>query len=393
MKAYEEEQIEDLESILKYGTEALFDNDDSKDIRYDDAAIDNLLNREQYREAATELQIKEVEELEGREKDEGALSFSYAKVWQADGTTEELEVTEKNDENESDFWEKFLIEQQAQKEKKKQEKREAELKLGRGGRKRTTVSYVESSHSKAIAAAKKDQVGKDDEFVLHEEESDDEFEGHRAQEPDLLNGMMPLKKQKIDDSSAQKKKGKSPIQFVSVTPVKQAKPGPAPPPKPVQLRPILTEWEWIIPAGYQHLLWNTVVLPGILDIVVKYQNEHQTVASAPTPHYGHLKAVILSEIWKRVHEYSKREMDREFVTEVNSGLNQKLATERFHLKFAFFNENINRTLHQVIQGYINFYENEVHYQIRRAEVDKQTYDLKMKMDQLRAIDSQHEYAL
>ncbi|KAL7319394.1 hypothetical protein PS15m_002531 [Mucor circinelloides] len=395
MKADEEEQIEDLESILKYGTEALFDNDDSKDIRYDDAAIDNLLNREQYREAATELQIKEVEELEGRDKDEGALSFSYAKVWQADGTTEELEVTEKNDENESDFWEKFLIEQQAQKEKKKQEKREAELKLGRGGRKRTTVSYVESSHSKAVAAAKKDQVGKDDEFVLHEEESDDEFEGHRAQEPDLLNGMMPLKKQKLDDSSAQTKKGKNPIQFVSVTPVKQAKPGPgppppAPPPKPVQFRPILTEWEWIIPAGYQHLLWNTIVLPGILDIVVKYQNEHQTVANAPTPHYSHLKTVILSEIWKRVHEHSKREMDREFVAEVNSGLDQKLATERFHLKFAFFNENINSTLHQVIQGYINFYENEVHYQIRRAEVDRHTYDQKMKMDHLRAIDSQHE---
>lgn len=140
MKADEEENVvEDLESILKFGTEALFDNDDSKDIRYDDSAIDNLLNREQYREAATELQIKEVEELEGIDKEQGTMNFSFAKVWQADGTTEELEVDETETPNESDFWDKFLIEQQNQKEKKKQAKREAELKLGRGGRKRTAV--------------------------------------------------------------------------------------------------------------------------------------------------------------------------------------------------------------------------------------------------------------
>lgn len=139
MKADEEENIEDLESILKFGTEALFDNDDSKDIRYDDSAIDNLLNREQYREAATEMQIKEVEKLEGIDKEQNMMNFSFAKVWQADGTTEDLEVTENGNQNESDFWEKFLIEQQAQKEKKKKERREAELKLGRGGRKRTAV--------------------------------------------------------------------------------------------------------------------------------------------------------------------------------------------------------------------------------------------------------------
>ncbi|KAI8640052.1 P-loop containing nucleoside triphosphate hydrolase protein [Parasitella parasitica] len=139
MKAEEEEQIEDLESILKFGTEALFDDDDSKDIRYDETAIDNLLDREQYREAATELQIKEVEELEGIEKDQNMMNFSYAKVWRADGTTEELEVSETSKENETDFWEKFLMEQQAQKEQKKKEKREAELRMGRGGRKRTAV--------------------------------------------------------------------------------------------------------------------------------------------------------------------------------------------------------------------------------------------------------------
>ncbi|KAK4515941.1 40S ribosomal protein S21 [Mucor velutinosus] len=379
MKADEEEQIEDLESILKYGTEALFDNDDSKDIRYDDAAIDNLLNREQYREAATELQIKEVEELEGREKDEGSMSFSYAKVWQADGTTEELEITEKDDENESDFWEKFLIEQQAQKEKKRQEKREAELKLGRGGRKRTAVSYAESNNIKPVPISLRRQQGRDDEFVLQEEESeDDDNEDHGFNKPDLNADMTHTKKPKLDEMAPKKKSKASTHNTSTVVPL-----------QPVRQIP-LTEWEWIIPARYQQVLWYQIVFPGINDICNRYATDHPTTANAPTAQYGHHKAAILSDIWKRVHEFSKTEMDKEFLAEVGSGLSPEVATERFHLKFAFYNENVNRLLHQVMQGYIHFYENEVYYKIKRSEINALQSEDKLKADQLRALDSQHE---
>jgi SNF2 family DNA or RNA helicase len=144
MKIDEEENLEDIESILKFGTEALFADDDSKDIIYDTAAIDNLLNREQYREIATEQQKKEIEELEGKSTESGGFNFSFAKVWQADGTTEELPVDgeQTTEHNDTDFWEKFLLEQQRQAAKKKEEKRLAELNLGRGARKRATVVNV-----------------------------------------------------------------------------------------------------------------------------------------------------------------------------------------------------------------------------------------------------------
>lgn len=144
MKADEEEKLEDIESILKYGTEALFSDDASKDITYDAAAIDNLLDREQYREIAAEQQKKEVEELEGKSAENGSSNFSFAKIWQADGTTEELPLNDEQtvEHSGTDFWEKFLLEQQQQAMKLKEEKRLAELNLGRGARKRATVVNI-----------------------------------------------------------------------------------------------------------------------------------------------------------------------------------------------------------------------------------------------------------
>lgn len=138
MNDTEEENLEDIESILKHGTEALFSDDGSKDIVYDTAAIDNLLDREQYREVATKQQEKEAKELEDKSSANGAASFAFAKVWQADGSTEELTEEEANDKD-TDFWDKFLKEQQVLAEKKKEEKRLAELNLGRGARKRAVV--------------------------------------------------------------------------------------------------------------------------------------------------------------------------------------------------------------------------------------------------------------
>ncbi|KAI8376843.1 P-loop containing nucleoside triphosphate hydrolase protein [Blakeslea trispora] len=168
MRGDEEEKLEDIESILKFGTEALFADDNSKDITYDDAAIDNLLNREQYRQVATEQQIQEIKESEEESKREnGGMNFSFAQVWQVDGTVKELNENEVEEEEkkESDFWNKFLKEQQAAAEKKKAEKIIAEQNLGRGARKRAHITYTE----KQSEDQPKKQKEKDEDFVYVEE--------------------------------------------------------------------------------------------------------------------------------------------------------------------------------------------------------------------------------
>lgn len=151
MKDKEDVDLEDVEAILKYGTEALFSDDTSKDIVYDSSAIENLLDREQYRETATEQQQKEVEELEGQANDKGAMNFSFAKIWKSDGTSEELAEDTNEDDNkkDADFWEQFLLEQQAALEKKKEERRLAELNYGRGARKRTAVVSIVLNNMRA----------------------------------------------------------------------------------------------------------------------------------------------------------------------------------------------------------------------------------------------------
>lgn len=144
MKENEEDKIEDIESILRFGAEALFADDDSKDIHYDSAAIDNLLDRERYRDAAIEKQKEEIraaEEGNAKAAEQGA-NFSFAKVWKADGSVEDLPSDEDDNAKEdtsSDFWEKFLKEKEIEAERKKVEKRLAEESLGRGARKRAVV--------------------------------------------------------------------------------------------------------------------------------------------------------------------------------------------------------------------------------------------------------------
>ncbi|OAD81316.1 hypothetical protein PHYBLDRAFT_96522, partial [Phycomyces blakesleeanus NRRL 1555(-)] len=64
----------DIESILKYGSKALFEGDNSKDIVYDSAAIDKLLDRSKI------VKDNSDENADG-EDGEKTLSFSFGKVW------------------------------------------------------------------------------------------------------------------------------------------------------------------------------------------------------------------------------------------------------------------------------------------------------------------------
>lgn len=144
-KENDEEKLEDIESILKYGAEALFADDDSKDVQYDSAAIDSLLDREKYRETAIEKQQEEIKEAEEGNKKaaEQGMNFSFAKVWKADGSIEDLPSEDKvANNNDEDFWEKFLKEKEIEAARKKEERRLAVEQLGRGARKRAVVVSI-----------------------------------------------------------------------------------------------------------------------------------------------------------------------------------------------------------------------------------------------------------
>jgi chromodomain-helicase-DNA-binding protein 4 len=59
----------DLQSILKHGAQALFNDDDTNDIRYDPASVDQLLDRSQ------------VENTDIGDDKSAESQFSYARIW------------------------------------------------------------------------------------------------------------------------------------------------------------------------------------------------------------------------------------------------------------------------------------------------------------------------
>jgi chromodomain-helicase-DNA-binding protein 4 len=125
----DEEDVEerDMESILKYGMEELFNDDNSdQDIHYDDTSIEKLLDRSQIENT--------------KSKDNTAESqFGFARIWANDEAAlqESLNVSEEElQAPDPSFWEKILKEREA-----KAAARAAKEDLGRGKRQRHTVTY------------------------------------------------------------------------------------------------------------------------------------------------------------------------------------------------------------------------------------------------------------
>ncbi|PYH46782.1 putative chromatin remodeling complex subunit (Chd3) [Aspergillus saccharolyticus JOP 1030-1] len=127
----EEDNGQELESVLRHGAQALFNDDDSGDVRYDSESVDKLLDRSQAEQAKVPI--------------EGDLEsqFSFARVWANDNQNledrlqEMTEMTEQAAPN-TDLWDKILLErEQAAAE---EARRKAET-LGRGKRKRANVDY------------------------------------------------------------------------------------------------------------------------------------------------------------------------------------------------------------------------------------------------------------
>ena len=118
---------DDLESILKHGAQALFDDDYQKDaIIYDSAAIDKIIDRTQ------------IEKTEVTEDGSGDTQFSHARVWVNDKSA--FQTSLGNEEEEApepqvnpNVWERILA--QREEEARKEAEANQEI-LGRGGRRR-----------------------------------------------------------------------------------------------------------------------------------------------------------------------------------------------------------------------------------------------------------------
>ena len=120
----------DLESILRHGTEALFRDDESENIRYDSASVDKLLDRSQIEDTQTD----NVQSAESQ--------FSFARVWANDkGVFEDGMQDSSEDAHTPDpsVWDAILKERERE---AAEERAKAAQAFGRGRRKRQVRSYI-----------------------------------------------------------------------------------------------------------------------------------------------------------------------------------------------------------------------------------------------------------
>ncbi|EAS35194.2 chromatin remodeling complex subunit [Coccidioides immitis RS] len=145
----------DLESILRHGADALFDDDDQEDVQYDSESVEKLLER------------SEVENTKTGEDSSAESQFSFARVWTNDSANLEdrLDQTENSTPN-STVWEKILKERERIAKQEALEKAET---LGRGKRKRQAVDYALPS-----SPFRKDGKDSDTEFTGTEADSDND---------------------------------------------------------------------------------------------------------------------------------------------------------------------------------------------------------------------------
>lgn len=120
----------DLESILRHGAAALFEDDTENDIVYNEASVDKLLDRSQ------------IESTKTSDNQSAESQFSFARIWANDKATLEEGLEETDDSGthtpSADLWDKIL--QERQKAFEEEAERKAQ-ELGRGKRRRGNVDY------------------------------------------------------------------------------------------------------------------------------------------------------------------------------------------------------------------------------------------------------------
>jgi hypothetical protein len=122
-----EEKLE-VEKLLLHGLKALFEDTGEKDIKYDDADIDNLLDRSQIER-----------NVEQNASEEGVLgSFKTARIWA--NSTAKLEDLPDEDTNilETGYWDRIIQERMSLAEAQRQAQAE---EIGRGKRRASRKVY------------------------------------------------------------------------------------------------------------------------------------------------------------------------------------------------------------------------------------------------------------
>ncbi|KAI1315973.1 hypothetical protein EDD11_010555 [Mortierella claussenii] len=139
----------DVESILKFGAKALFEEDSAsnEDVKYDDAALDALLDR-------SKIEHNWDENDNGKTKVSG---FGFAKVWtETKGIVDEdIPIDAPPETEEEGFWSTLLRDRLAM-----AYAQEEEL-LGRGARRKTVLSYAENGNNNESPPNKKRKAGKE----------------------------------------------------------------------------------------------------------------------------------------------------------------------------------------------------------------------------------------
>ncbi|KAI1978024.1 hypothetical protein LOZ51_005382 [Ophidiomyces ophidiicola] len=143
----EEDAGDDLESILRYGAEALFDDNDRADVRYDTESIEKLLDR------------SEIENTRTGDDSSAESQFGFARVWTNENANFEEQLSESESTTlSSTVWEKILKERENLAKEEALSKAEA---LGRGKRKRQTVDYTVPQSRRAEHASDTDFTATD----------------------------------------------------------------------------------------------------------------------------------------------------------------------------------------------------------------------------------------
>ncbi|KAN0080601.1 PHD/FYVE-zinc-finger like domain containing protein [Elaphomyces granulatus] len=123
-----EDEVLDLESILRHGAEALFDDDETGDIHYDTDSVDKLLDR------------SHIENTQTADDGSAESQFSFARVWANNKSTLEDRLGDSEASTpKNTVWEKILSERE--RAAAEEAATQAQV-LGRGKRKRNAVDYA-----------------------------------------------------------------------------------------------------------------------------------------------------------------------------------------------------------------------------------------------------------
>lgn len=169
MDADEDEGL-DLESILKHGAEALFEDDTTGDVHYDAESVEKLLDRSQ----AENTQVGNDASAESQ--------FSFARVWANENAALEdrLGDSEAATPVNTTLWEKILAERQKAADEEALANAQA---LGRGKRKRAVVNYSakdKEDEQLSPGGSKRAKVQTESDGEFHAKEASSESEDEEA---------------------------------------------------------------------------------------------------------------------------------------------------------------------------------------------------------------------